>query len=381
MLPAGDKGTERGLETSGCGPPPVQQGPRSSGGASLALVTELALALTTPVPAPGSAGCTGAAAGEVAVTARLLPKPLAGHPNCAWLPSSYRSLHFRKEARLGWGRYKKHRCCGFASSPFLVPAQSVPVTECPRGNPADHLVVRLRTVVHGHGRLRAPATSAQSAWRPCRTAPGRPATSWRRPRWRHSHRWALKEGESPGERGSARKGLARPPTSRKGIGHLPTEVTRETRSYARLSVLWGEEPLLRGQAEKWCKPPSGSSTQSNSFTLTPADRPRSRRAKPLCSMEALPPQPGFQVTSPSAPLSPLCPTYRIPSKLRSLQPPPETALHLTSMARPWRAPVKGGHSHPNSALPQILFALDSRPKESTPPPAVSAGAGAPHTRP
>lgn len=139
MLLAGDKGTEMGPETSGCSPPPAQQGPRSSGGASLALVTELACALTTPAPAPGSAGCTGAAAGEVVVTARLLPKALAGRPNCAWLPSSYRSLHFRREARLGWGRYKKHRCCGSASSPFLVPAQSVPVTECPRGNPADRL--------------------------------------------------------------------------------------------------------------------------------------------------------------------------------------------------------------------------------------------------
>lgn len=30
--------------------------------------------------------------------------------------------------------------------------------------------------------LRAPGTSARSAWRSCRTAPGRPATSWKRPR-------------------------------------------------------------------------------------------------------------------------------------------------------------------------------------------------------
>lgn len=154
----------------------------------------------------------------------------------------------------------------------------------------------------------------------------------------------------------ARKGLARSPTSRKGIGHLPTEGTRQTRNCGRLSVLWGEEPLLRGQEEEWC-------------------RPSSRRAQPLHSVEALPPRPGLQATPPLVPLSPLCPAYGSPSKLRPLLPPPETAPHLTSMARPWRAPVKGGH--PNSALPQILLPLDSHPKDNAPPPAVRAGVGAP----
>lgn len=148
-----------------------------------------------------------------------------------------------------------------------------------------------------------------------------------------------------------------------------------TRNCGRLSVLWGEEPLLRGQEEEWCKPPPGFSTQSDSFTLTPAGRPSSRRAQPLHSVEALPPRPGLQATPPLVPLSPLCPAYGSPSKLRPLLPPPETAPHLTSMARPWRAPVKGGH--PNSALPQILLPLDSHPKDNAPPPAVRAGVGAP----
>lgn len=123
--------------------------------------------------------------------------------------------------------------------------------------------------------------------------------------------------------------------------------------------------------------PRASPTQSNGFTLTPAGWPSSCGAQPLHSMEALPPRPGFQPTPPSAPLRPPCPAYGSPSKLRPLLPPPETAPHLTSMARSWRAPIKGGHSHPNSALPQILLPLDSRPKDNTPPPAIRAGAGAP----
>lgn len=109
-----------------------------------------------------------------------LPEPPCWEHSKAASNCHYPMWAVISEEKPVWGGRggKEDQSCRSTSLPFLVPAQSVTVTQCP----GETLETAWWWIWHTHGRgLRAPETSAQSAWRSCKTALGHPATFWKHP--------------------------------------------------------------------------------------------------------------------------------------------------------------------------------------------------------
>lgn len=129
-------------------------------------------------------GCTGAAAGRGSGDSSDSP---LGRCAQLTLPTS---ITISEEKPVKGGNGGKKTDARFCKLAFLVPAQCHCHQVSQGGTLDTHGAVWART--HGRG-LRAPETSARSAWQSCKTAPGHLATSWKRPHWLHFRHWALKE--------------------------------------------------------------------------------------------------------------------------------------------------------------------------------------------